>query len=78
MASGLLTRNDLPTDAFTKPTWWVSAIYVNEPKRGWIARGYTPLRWQTFHEHVDSVQIDPTRSTAVSWVWYRGQWVRAA
>lgn len=76
MAAGMLTRLDLPTEALTKPTWWVSAIYDYIPKRGWIFRGYSPLAWRTFHEHVDALQIDEKRNTAVSWVWWGGQWVK--
>jgi hypothetical protein len=75
----MLTRLDLPTEAFTRPSWWTSAIYQNDPKRGWIFRGYTPNRWQTFSEHVDGLNLsDPKRTNLVSWVWFNGQWVRAA
>jgi len=80
MAKGMLTRLDLPIEAFTKPTWWTSAVYESVPKRGLVFRGYTPNAWQTFSEHVDTVKIGTAGTTShlVSWVWYAGQWVRAA
>jgi len=79
MASGMLTRADLPPSALTQPSWWTSAIYVKDPSRGWVFHGYTPNAWQNFSEHVDSLKLGDKQNTAmVSWVWFGGQWVRAA
>lgn len=72
-----LSHLDLPLEAYKLPQYWVSALYVRDPRRGYVLQRYTPMQLGTYLQHFDSIfYMQPKPAAKVTWVWFGGQWVR--
>lgn len=72
-----LSHLDLPLAAYHQPQYWVSALYVQDPRRGYVLQRYTPMERTTYQQHFDSIfYMQPKPAAKVTWVWFEGQWVR--